>query len=267
MTLKVLTIEPDFEKMEDLYILSNKSIYPYGLNSLFCGQKIDSSVKDNSKCKYLQNVNVQCQDVRVRRPSKVFKRYVDFKNVLKEFESSKTCDIVYRLIRLRISILKSLIGYTLKVVNANCRIGLIILDIGGFRITFSDHFIKETTGKGTMNLAYCLFKYKHSISDSICFSKIHKKHSKLFDIDKVTVKYGFKCKITMGRKLFYYNTFCKNIDDVDLETLPCLCGDPNYYEFLDRDLGHIVTGNLGIVKSNNLRNKWKKVRNIGLEKD
>jgi hypothetical protein len=264
--LKVLTIEPDHEKrriMEDFFILSNKSIYPYGLNTLFCGQRIDSNVNDNSKCIYkMFTINYKGisrgQKVRVRRPSKGFKRYVDFKDILKEFESSRTCDIVYRLIRLRISILKSLIRYTLKVVNANCRIGLIILDIGRFRIKNYDHFIKETTGKGTMNLAYCLFMYRHSIFDAICFSKIHKKHSKLFPIDKVTIKYGFKYKVTMGRKLFNYNTFCKNLDDVDPEALTCLCGDPNYYEFLDRNLGHIVTGNLGIVKSNNLREIMEK---------
>ena len=65
-------------------------------------------------------------------------------------------------------------------------------------------------------------------------------------------------------KVFNYNRMLENIDvdDWDSQEHICNCNDEIYSKFVDKDHGHVITGNLDIIKDKKLRNLFKKGPNF-----
>ncbi len=101
-------------------------------------------------------------------------------------------------------------------------------------------------------LEYCTINFCNKSMNDIKFSKIFSSNQSYFPINNLSIKKAFKYNKTMGRMIFNYNTFSKELVESPDENL-CICNSDEYSNFIDKDLGHIVTGNLDIVKDHNLK--------------
>lgn len=72
-----------------------------------------------------------------------------------------------------------------------------------------------------------------------------------FPIKNLQITRTFKYPIAIGRKIFNYNSFSKNSSKSS--TFPCKCNEPSLKKFVNTDHGHIITGNLNIVKDLSLK--------------
>ena len=59
-----------------------------------------------------------------------------------------------------------------------------------------------------------------------------------FPIKNFHISRSFKYPKNLGRKIFNYNSFCKNFSSVS--TYTCHCNDPKCKLFIDNDHGHII---------------------------
>ncbi len=63
----------------------------------------------------------------------------------------------------------------------------------------------------------------------------------------------YKLNATMGKMIYNYRDFCTNLDLNNLNVLPCRCNEPEFSKFLHPTFKHIVTGDLSIIKNNELK--------------
>lgn len=61
----------------------------------------------------------------------------------------------------------------------------------------------------------------------------------------------YKYSVTLRQRTFNYNNFAEYLSSND--NLHCFCNDPLYSQYVNSTHGHIITGNLNIVRNDSLR--------------
>ena len=73
--------------------------------------------------------------------------------------------------------------------------------------------------------------------------------------------FALQYETTLGASALNYNKFLKNLDRdeiLKISTEPCQCNDTRFTEFVSKQHGHILTGNMNIVENTQLRKLLEK---------
>ena len=144
------------------------------------------------------------------------------------------------------------------------RICNIITDMIDFKLKYKPKLSEDSLKTSVNNLTIL---YENPAIGFINLQKILKDE----DVNSIIRPYVDKQEMvvysytkSIRGKVFNYNRMLENIDvdDWDSQEHICNCNDEIYSKFVDKDHGHVITGNLDIIKDKKLRNLFKKGPNF-----
>ena len=95
---------------------------------------------------------------------------------------------------------------------------------------------------------YCMLTYQNKAFDHIPFNSIFKELQNLLPIMNIRVGITYRYVKTVGRNLYNYNSVCQHRDEMAVQDCNCSTN-----EFCNPDHGHIISGNLNLLKQWNIK--------------
>ena len=261
--INILEICNDYKDrivLENYHITRCKSLYPFGLNNIFNGSTIVKNINETCIYSLFTSSGVHIRGRRGgrrNRPDNDTRIKVFIKSI-KEFKNEMLSQDIIRKIKTLI------FGTKNKTLAKALRDGLlsekefcipeiwyIIIDFCKFKLRVNN--LDVILNKNDPKINYLVLTFQDRIFDFINISTLIKdfEHLLPFENDKVIIRLAFKYKKTIGRMVCNYNDLSRNCPDGSYDDL-CMCS--LFTDFIDDDLGHVVTGNLDIVEDSKLRN-------------
>lgn len=104
---------------------------------------------------------------------------------------------------------------------------------------------------------YCVINYLDREFEFLKIKQVFKKNQEFVpELKDNIISIAYRYQKTLRSWICNYNYYGHNIDKIKEED--CLCKDVKYNKFINRDYGHIITGDLDIVEDFELRNIMKK---------
>lgn len=247
---------------ENGYLNSMRTVFPYGLNQIYNNRNVvNIHLKTNfSPIFNMFMIKENCNNFKARfkRGKNKTKCKTPTVNDITQLETQFVTDFNYNRIKTWLFSIKKRHIALVYDLFINCQ------DLNlHFKHTFLDLIIvkaiklhislNSVTLTQTKYSRYCVIHYSNKELNNIKFNQIFHKYSNLLPIKNVKVLKAFKYSIPMGRKIFNYNKISREID-LDNDTNDnCLCDNSEFSTFINSHYGHILTGDINIVKDLELR--------------
>lgn len=273
--LIILYCESDLQKrldLENYYICLTKSLFPYGLNSKLNGE---GPVNADISCIYKKFMVIgrkypNTKTFRGKRGNKK-NGVADFK--IDDFERKANLYISL----LNINKIKSFIFHFKKsklkwfVKNHLHKISfcsrlteIIFLDLIKFRLNISTI---EQVLNSTCQFDYCVVDFLDKDFECLKIPKTLHDLKYLLPTNNIKVSVAFRYCKPLRNLVCNYNYYSKNLKKIG--SLDCHCND--YKDFIDTSFGHIVSGDLNIIRDPKLRfllglgSKFRCRKKVGLK--
>ena len=259
------------KKKEDEWMEKLQTIYPYGLNNRH-GKNKDQEDEDTVVRQVFTKRRKKRNRRKRYRPKKVFEKGVDvYSSITDGFTGTRNLDkdtlataisVAHKKIpQMRLSEIRKMGELALEDLRRNNDIPIrmlhIILDLCRSKLDKSQGNVRKTHKR--IELPFTVKYLNHGV-EMIDLKSIIRKVDvvdslplALIDCDKPTVVY--KYGPTVRDKIFNYNTVIGDF----IPDSTCTCHSS---EFLDKDHGHVVTGDLNIIKNSDLKNLIRKGPNF-----
>ena len=243
---------------EDECIIKENTLFPYGLNDIWCGTNFKTS--SYKVCVYRifpKPLYIGLKNRGKKGTISDNDRFVDIKKFLAELEeayiiSNTPVKIVKTAIfSLKKSILKVICGKMTKVVFKNLHFKALLFDMVKFRL---DIDIITPINDTVQSDNYCVMHYDGSFI-GLDLKKLLYSQDNISLFPK-TLKYPtatYKLDRALGSMIYNYRQFTQEVSLEQIEKLPCPCNLPEYVGYKDTFHGHVCTGNLDVVKDIELR--------------
>ena len=277
MIIKPLAFVNDGENIKEIennYILKLNTLYPYGLNDrLEKPQYLDAQATFNDNgCIYklfpkLTNVNLnRKRGKRVGRNNIVFDPHITFLDIKWQFDFGNLAYIRSKVASLNIEKCNILGSYCIAKrteLGVNHRFLDIIIDLcNHYRyrsLDFEDFCDKKVRKDDDFDSEFIPILLKHKNIDKMTINKIFNSNLSHFPRSKLSRKYQndkfrhvvcYKYSKPIRNKVLNYFSVFEN--NSEFNNIDCCCED--YSNFIDHNVGHVLTGNLKIISNRKVRN-------------
>lgn len=267
ITIDILDIKKNVKERlftENKYITMLNTCYPYGLNQLIQNKTtpFSAQIYNNNYSPIYNNLNLTLYNKTTRKqkgraknkslkitPAKIKKDILDLQQL---FDN----DFKWKNIRTFIFSIKKkfLIKYfqTFRSLDLSSHFSHTFYDILSARSKhFQINLFDQKDKKVYNSSSQLIITFSNHIFNKLNLNHILKSKNNPFPIKSVNLSTTYKYPITLGRRIFNYNKFTKTCTSSD--SYPCPCTDPNLSKYVNQDHGHIITGDLSIVKDTFLR--------------
>lgn len=256
--LKEVTDLNDRLNYENLFICNLNSLFPYGLNSRLNGEgtpDLNSSCI-MSKFKIINNYNwfkINRRGCRGKGKNPKTKLNIkSFKNLCQiELNFDNIKQIKTFIFQQKNKDLKWAIkNYWNTLIFKNETIKSVIKDCIKFKI--GEKSFKMCTNNYFINKEYCIINYSDKIIEKCEFSRALHELMNIFPINNFCkISLCFKYGKTLRNIFCNYNSICKDLNCIS--DSDCHCNNLEFQDFVNKDYGHIITGNLDLIKCNDLK--------------
>lgn len=260
--LKICKLKNERLFLESSYMQYFNTLYPYGLNTECFNRSLKvfsniSNINDYSPLYPNLNHSLYVKTKRTKRGKSSHSYTISRNIIIKQLNSLyQNYNIDYNWLSIRkfiFAIKKKYLKLYLNVFLAKkfdshfCDIfyDLIMSKIQQFNLD------SRKKSKNSSSNTQMVITFSNQVFNKFNFTSLLNDPSCAFPIKGLRVSRTFKYPISLGRKIFNYNSFAKNSHSSNL--LPCKCNLPSLQPFIDKNHGHIVTGNLNIVDDYLLR--------------
>lgn len=246
--LDIVVSQEDRLIKENNYMLIYKTIIPFGLNDTFNHTQINHSNCNTSKLFHTS----QHKTSRGKRGGRKKRSHdiLNFQDIIFNLEANFLLNFSWKAIKIFIfslnkrnlfNFFNSLNTITFK----NTHFKILVFDLLKHRTSKMIAPIKE-------DKRFFTFDFLHPSYDHFNFHDTISQLSNSFPIKDIKISKAFKYITPFGRTIFNYNDFCSKLNS-HRNSINCCCNDTHFNNFVDEHHKHIITGNLGLIEDQQLR--------------
>ena len=244
---------------ENKYILKKNTLFPYGLNQILNGQNIIKNDLLNTSAKQqtvYSIMNPQSQKT-TRNQRGIHKNKhtinLDFKTQINNLNSQFENNYDWQKIRNWVFSIKkqnlNKLYIALIELNNKKQFGQLVFDLLLTRARQLGINLQHIQQKEQIKQSYCVINYSNPIFNYINLTNIFERYESLLPIKNVNTKKAYKYPLPLGRRIYNYNILSKQLNT----SVTCSCSESSYQPYIDPNHGHVITGNLNIIKDPHLQ--------------
>lgn len=234
-------------QIENDFMFKYRTIYPYGLNTDL--NKLNINKIDNIYT-FLNQVNNLILVKRGCRGSQKYSTAINcvIPDVLlgkleNEFVSTLNVKFVKtEIFKLKIKTIKKLKIACNSFKFSNKQFKDLLLDLVAYKL--------HSKELGNKSVSYFTVSFLQKSYENLKLNKCFSNASCYFPIKNSQVSVAFKYINPFSSKLFNYRQTAFSVTD---DSVTCCCSNDEYIKYVDEFYGHVITGNLDILKNKNVR--------------
>lgn len=247
---------------ELFWIKMMRTAYPMGLNDHILGYgniSINSNPFILNKNPY-EGFRITIKNKKHGTRKKLTSYNISATEMISLFDRLQLSELCKLLKRIKKSTLDSIIDYIINDIDFKQKSKFLKQQ---FYAAFSSHFFQKVTEiKNKTNIHRCKIPFINKSLEFVNIKRILNKPEILTILKESSKKEPLRTGIIftyenpISMKILSYNKFLKNLDQTEINNRlreSCICDSLEYKKFTDIKTGHIMTGDLNIVKNENLQ--------------